>query len=230
MSVCAAGYLRIASADPAAWMDFGTNVLGLMDAQRTDAAGARFLRMDDHPFRFMIEPGAADKLLAVGLEYPGAASWQAALDALAGAGHAVTAGIRRRSAAPLRLGFRHGTGPCGQYAGTVLGPQAGLRATGLPHRGQRLCHHLPADRRHGLRPLRAARPGARRNHGLLHTVPRYGPHRYAVPARHGGSQDQLYARQQPAPALRWRCSMARIRWVSCTSWLKCRPWTKWARP
>jgi len=92
MSVCAAGYLRIASADPAAWMDFGTNVLGLMDAQRADAAGARFLRMDDHPFRFMIEPGAADKLLAVGLEFPGATSWQAALDALAGAGHAVTKG------------------------------------------------------------------------------------------------------------------------------------------
>jgi 3,4-dihydroxy-9,10-secoandrosta-1,3,5(10)-triene-9,17-dione 4,5-dioxygenase len=92
MPVSAVGYLRIASTDTAAWMNFGTNVLGLMDAQRADAAGARFLRMDDHPFRFMIEPGAADKLLAVGLEFPGAASWQATLDTLADAGQAVTRG------------------------------------------------------------------------------------------------------------------------------------------
>jgi 3,4-dihydroxy-9,10-secoandrosta-1,3,5(10)-triene-9,17-dione 4,5-dioxygenase len=92
MSVSAAGYLRIASTDTAAWMDFGTNVLGLMDAQIEDAAGARFLRMDDHPFRFMIESGDADGLIATGLEYPSETAWQATLDELAGAGHAVVPG------------------------------------------------------------------------------------------------------------------------------------------
>lgn len=92
MSVSAVGYLRIASTDPAGWMNFGTNVLGLMDAKRDDTAGAHFLRMDDHPFRFMVEPADADKLLATGLEFPSAAAWQATLDALTGAGHAVTAG------------------------------------------------------------------------------------------------------------------------------------------
>jgi 3,4-dihydroxy-9,10-secoandrosta-1,3,5(10)-triene-9,17-dione 4,5-dioxygenase len=92
MSVSAVGYLRIASTDTTAWMDFGTGVLGLMDAQRKDAAGARFLRMDDHPFRFMIEAGDADQLLATGLEYPSEAAWQSTIDALAGEGHAVTPG------------------------------------------------------------------------------------------------------------------------------------------
>jgi len=92
MSVSASGYLRIASTDPSAWMDFGTGVLGLMDAGRADAAGARFLRMDDHPFRFMIEPGATDKLLATGLEFPDEAAWKTTLEALAGAGHAVEHG------------------------------------------------------------------------------------------------------------------------------------------
>ena len=92
MSVSAVGYLRIASADVAAWMDFGTNVLGLMDAQRKDAGGARFLRMDDHPFRFMIEPADADKLIAAGLEFPSAAAWQSTIDRLTAAGHAVTPG------------------------------------------------------------------------------------------------------------------------------------------
>jgi 3,4-dihydroxy-9,10-secoandrosta-1,3,5(10)-triene-9,17-dione 4,5-dioxygenase len=90
MSVCAAGYLRIASADPAAWMEFGTSVLGLMEAPRADTAGARFLRMDDHPFRFMIEPAGADKLLALGLEFPSEAAWRNTLDTLTAAGHPVS--------------------------------------------------------------------------------------------------------------------------------------------
>jgi 3,4-dihydroxy-9,10-secoandrosta-1,3,5(10)-triene-9,17-dione 4,5-dioxygenase len=92
MSVSAVGYLRIASTDPAAWMNFGMNVLGLMDAQREDTAGARFLRMDDHPFRFMIEPADADRLIATGLEFPSEAAWQSTIEALKGAGHDVTTG------------------------------------------------------------------------------------------------------------------------------------------
>jgi 3,4-dihydroxy-9,10-secoandrosta-1,3,5(10)-triene-9,17-dione 4,5-dioxygenase len=92
MSVAAAGYLRIEAQDPAAWMDFGTGILGLMDAERNDEHGARFLRMDDHPFRFMIESGSADRLLATGLEYRSEADWQATCDALTAAGHGVTVG------------------------------------------------------------------------------------------------------------------------------------------
>lgn len=91
MSVSAVGYLRIASTDINAWMEFGTNVLGLMDAQRADAGGARFLRMDEHPFRFMIEKADADKLLALGLEFPSEAAWQGTVDALNAAGHRVSA-------------------------------------------------------------------------------------------------------------------------------------------
>jgi 3,4-dihydroxy-9,10-secoandrosta-1,3,5(10)-triene-9,17-dione 4,5-dioxygenase len=92
MSVSAAGYLRIASTDTAAWMDFGTTILGLMDAQIEDDAGAQFLRMDDHPFRFMVESSDADGLIATGLEYPSEAEWQTTLDELTGAGHAVVLG------------------------------------------------------------------------------------------------------------------------------------------
>ena len=92
MSVAAAGYLIIEAQDPAAWMDFGTGILGLMDANRDDAQGAKYLRMDDHPFRFMIEPGNADRLIAAGLEYRTEADWQAACDALTAAGHSVVTG------------------------------------------------------------------------------------------------------------------------------------------
>jgi 3,4-dihydroxy-9,10-secoandrosta-1,3,5(10)-triene-9,17-dione 4,5-dioxygenase len=79
-------------------MDFGTNVLGLMDAKREDAAGARFLRMDDHPFRFMIEAADADSLLATGLEYSSEAAWQATLDGLTAAGHSIEHGSAEEAA------------------------------------------------------------------------------------------------------------------------------------
>lgn len=92
MSVAAIGYLRIETGDTAAWMEFGTAVLGLMEAPREDAAGARFLRMDDHPFRFMIEPGSREVLVATGLEYRTASEWQATCDALRAAGHGVEEG------------------------------------------------------------------------------------------------------------------------------------------
>ena len=91
MPVSAVGYLRIGSTDSNAWMEFGTQVLGLMEAARADSDGARFLRMDEHPFRFMIEPSGADKLLALGLEFPSERAWQATVDALNAAGHRVSA-------------------------------------------------------------------------------------------------------------------------------------------
>lgn len=87
MSIAAAGYLRIHAQDLSAWMAFGTDVLGLMEAPREDAGGARFLRMDDHPFRFMVEQADSDRLAAVGLECRTATQWQAICDALAAAGH-----------------------------------------------------------------------------------------------------------------------------------------------
>ena len=43
MTVAAIGYLRIAAQDTSAWMDFGTQVLGLMEAPREDAEGARIV-------------------------------------------------------------------------------------------------------------------------------------------------------------------------------------------
>ena len=97
MTVAAIGYLRIQASDTDAWMNFGTAVLGLMESARQDAGGARFLRMDDHPFRFMIEAGEQDVLLATGLEYRSAAQWQAACAALEAAGHAVSPGSQEEA-------------------------------------------------------------------------------------------------------------------------------------
>ncbi|MFT4614344.1 MAG: 3,4-dihydroxy-9,10-secoandrosta-1,3,5(10)-triene-9,17-dione 4,5-dioxygenase [Bacteroidia bacterium] len=123
MSVAASGYLRIASTNPDAWMDFGTQVLGLMDAGHEDAAGARFLRMDDHPFRFMVEQGDTDCLLATGLEFPDQAAWQSALDGLAAAGHSVAAGSADEAARRRLEAFATTQDPAGNTLELYWGRQ-----------------------------------------------------------------------------------------------------------
>ena len=113
MGVASIGYLRIQSTDTAAWMDFGTNILGLMDANREDTEGARYLRMDDHPFRFMLEPGDADRLLACGLEFRDQTAWQATCQGLDAAGHELTAGTAEQAERRCVSGFASVTDPSG---------------------------------------------------------------------------------------------------------------------
>ena len=113
MSVSAVGYLRIAATDTAAWMDFGTGVLGLMDAGFEDTAGARFLRMDEHPFRFMIEAGDADKLIAAGLEFPSEAAWQSTIEELKAKGHSVEPGSANEAGRRRVTAFATVTDPSG---------------------------------------------------------------------------------------------------------------------
>lgn len=123
MSVSAIGYLRIASTDPDAWMQWGMNVLGLMEAAREDAQGARFLRMDDHPFRFMIEPAEADRLLAAGLEFPSETAWRATLEELGAAGHAVTEGDAGEADRRCVRGFATVQDPAGNTLELYYGRQ-----------------------------------------------------------------------------------------------------------
>ena len=113
MGVASIGYLRIESTETSAWMDFGTNILGLMAAGRTDDQGAQFLRMDDHPFRFMIETGAADRLIATGLEFRDWDEWKFTCDTLADAGHTVTEGSDQECERRCVSGFALVTDPSG---------------------------------------------------------------------------------------------------------------------
>ena len=98
MSVASVGYLRLGVADPSAWIEFGTNILGLMEGKKDDAQGARFLRMDDHPFRFMVEASEKEGLTATGMEYRNKAEWQDTCDALVAAGFVVVAGSEEEAA------------------------------------------------------------------------------------------------------------------------------------
>jgi 3,4-dihydroxy-9,10-secoandrosta-1,3,5(10)-triene-9,17-dione 4,5-dioxygenase len=85
------GYLRIESADVAAWREFGVRILGMTEG-RGPADGALYLRMDDFPARLVIVPGSRDRLLATGWEVADAAALAAVRRALAEAGVAVKSG------------------------------------------------------------------------------------------------------------------------------------------
>ena len=92
------GYLRIESADVAAWREFGVRVLGLVEG-RGPEEGALYLRMDDFPARLVIVPGTRERLLATGWEVADAAALAAVRLALAEVGVAVKAGTREEVAA-----------------------------------------------------------------------------------------------------------------------------------
>jgi 3,4-dihydroxy-9,10-secoandrosta-1,3,5(10)-triene-9,17-dione 4,5-dioxygenase len=85
------GYLRIESADVAAWREFGVRVLGMVEGRGSDA-DALYLRMDDFPARLLIVPGDRDRLLASGWEVAGEADLAEVGRALDEAGVAVKTG------------------------------------------------------------------------------------------------------------------------------------------
>ncbi|HWM96459.1 MAG TPA: VOC family protein [Streptosporangiaceae bacterium] len=79
------GYLRIESADPGAWREFGLKILGMTEG-RGPEEGAVYLRMDEFPARLVIVPGSAERLLASGWEVADAGALAAVGRALADAG------------------------------------------------------------------------------------------------------------------------------------------------
>ncbi len=92
------GYLRIESADVAAWRDFGLKVLGMTEG-RGPEPDALYLRMDEFPARLAVIPGSAERLLASGWEVADAAALAAVGRALSDAGVPYKAGTDAELAA-----------------------------------------------------------------------------------------------------------------------------------
>jgi 3,4-dihydroxy-9,10-secoandrosta-1,3,5(10)-triene-9,17-dione 4,5-dioxygenase len=95
--IASLGYLRIESADVAAWREFGVRVLGMVEGRGPDSS-AVYLRMDDFPARLVILPGERDRLLASGWEVPGERALAGVARALDEAGVAVKAGTAAEAA------------------------------------------------------------------------------------------------------------------------------------
>ena len=86
MNVRSLGYVLIESTDPAKWLEYGTEVLGLMVAPGMPEDGNVYLKMDARPFRFAIVPGDADRLSLCGWELLDKQDFDAACAALTEAG------------------------------------------------------------------------------------------------------------------------------------------------
>src|SRR5271155_2104234 len=97
------GYLRISSADVAAWREFGVKSLGMPEG-RGPEEGAVYLRMDDFPARLVIVPGTEEKLLASGWEVRDPAALAAVARALS------DAGVPYKAGTPEELASRRVTG------------------------------------------------------------------------------------------------------------------------
>ena len=68
MGVANLGYVILEMQDPGAWAKFAKDVLGFGVAKSFGAKGAKYLRMDTAPFRYMIVKGETDRLVAGGYQ------------------------------------------------------------------------------------------------------------------------------------------------------------------
>jgi 3,4-dihydroxy-9,10-secoandrosta-1,3,5(10)-triene-9,17-dione 4,5-dioxygenase len=86
------GYVRMQMTDPQAWADFAVDILGFGVAEHDDGNGSKYLRMDDAPFRYIVEQGDEDKFVASGLQLSSAEAYAALVEKLQAAGVQVETG------------------------------------------------------------------------------------------------------------------------------------------
>ena len=84
------GYLVVETTDLDRWRELAVDVLGLAVGTGPDPR-ALYLRVDERPARLILQPGDAERLVAVGWECRDAATWAAVVQGLTDAGVAVKA-------------------------------------------------------------------------------------------------------------------------------------------
>ncbi|OCC25603.1 bleomycin resistance protein [Croceicoccus estronivorus] len=111
MKISNLGYVILSSPAPDAWRSFGLEVIGTMEAPAPDGAVA--LKIDEHPFRILVETGEADRLQAIGWEMASHADLAAMRDHLAGQGLAVRSGTAEEAEKRCVTEFFATTDPAG---------------------------------------------------------------------------------------------------------------------
>jgi 3,4-dihydroxy-9,10-secoandrosta-1,3,5(10)-triene-9,17-dione 4,5-dioxygenase len=126
------GCLRIESADPAAWREFGTKILGLTEGRGPDPE-AVYLRMDDFPARLIIVPGTEDRLLASGWEVADQQTLSEVAHILAAADVPVKAGDEAELADRRVGGLLHADDPSGNSLEIFCGAMTDNRPAVSPY-------------------------------------------------------------------------------------------------
>ena len=91
MGIKAIGYVRIETARAEAWDNFMTQEVGTMRAD-SPRDGVAAYRIDDRPFRFWVERGESDRLVAAAYEVGDAAELAALRETIAGLGREIVDG------------------------------------------------------------------------------------------------------------------------------------------
>jgi len=112
MGIKALGYIVIATAKQAEWHRFMTGVVGVMDAGHA-ADGAALYRIDDRPFRFRIEAGASERLLAAAYDIGDAPALSALRAHIAALGRPVESGTPDEAAMRGVAAFFRTSDPAG---------------------------------------------------------------------------------------------------------------------
>lgn len=122
MPVRSLGYLRWTTPQAAAWKEFATGILGLMEVKGPDPDSLYF-RNDDRPYRLVVTPGEQPQL-SIGFEVTDDIELDSMGTALELAGAKVVQGSEEESAARLVTGFLRTEDPVGipveLYHGPIL--------------------------------------------------------------------------------------------------------------
>ncbi|MBN8848096.1 MULTISPECIES: VOC family protein [unclassified Sphingomonas] len=136
MGVKSLGYAVVETTQPDRWDHFLTQVAGAMrGAPASD--GAALYRVDERPFRFRIENGAADRLAASGYEVEDEAALLALAEKVRASGRPVEMGTPELAASRCVAGLFRTTDPAGNglefYHGDQRAETPFVSPVGVPH-------------------------------------------------------------------------------------------------
>ena len=121
MGVRSLGYVRLASTDLPAWKVFGGDFLGMMPVDGADPDSLHF-RIDHYPPRLVVEPGAENRMTAMGFEVLDKRELAMLVAAVENAGIKVTPGEPEACAARRVTGFVAFDDPGGNPVELFYGP------------------------------------------------------------------------------------------------------------
>ncbi len=136
MAISNLSYVRLQVTDPTTWAQFAETVLGFGDANIDDGRGGKYLRMDQAPFRYIVEAGDADRFVAAGYELTDAAAFNDLVETLQSAGVAIEMGTPEEAARRAVDSYATCSDPSGncvelcygRAAGDSFTPKAGVSA------------------------------------------------------------------------------------------------------
>lgn len=145
MSICSLGYVGFGAPDPSVWLDYATNIIGLMPARACPGEdwgipmmpgsgpksagsgiaedGSIYLKMDDWQWRIAVHPDSENRgIRYIGLEVTDQIALEQLVADLKAAGHAAELGSATHASVRSVTGIAFTRDPCGNELELFHGP------------------------------------------------------------------------------------------------------------